>query len=773
MNPPGSRFCNYCGNDLHFTIQPDGLLAEGSELRGTYVIENVIGEGGMGVVYRCHHKTLGTPYALKVLDPKLARMDIIRQRFLAEAKIQATVLHPHIVHVHDVIDRDKDGGPGVLAIVMDYIEGEALDQKIENAPLSVKDAVSVTLVVLDAIGFAHHANIVHRDLKPSNIMISSAEAREALYCGVKVMDFGIAKLLQENKQRTVTGVHMGTLRYMAPEQIENARDVDERSDLYSIGIMLYELLCGRTPFEEFREFELIQAHMSMKPPSMRNFRTDISDRLEAIVMKALEKDRANRYPNAEAFQSALLSLGGYDDIKLMLKPNEGATAIQTNLKLQRKIERAIAKNNEARGSEATGKGTRRANPKRSAVLTGVVADAPKSVKSVDAVKPVDAAKSVDTAKSADTAKSTDTAKSADTPRPVTKSASRRGGSAPGTPSRSFHRVRPVTLSDKASASDLAALATADTDDSELTQKRQRRTSAPRESAKKLDPVPARAAQAAPKPRSSATLKIVLLLLVLLVAAGLVYRYTRAKEATQSAQTPVAVADAAEKPAAQKPAPNIADAPASFVDTETGRMTVVPAARHWISTEKSDELHQVELPAFAIDQVETSYFQYAKCVEAGKCPPLARVPDDLNMPVTGLGFGSADAFCRFAGKELPTAEQWEAAARFGGEDNGITNVDVTCTNIRFGTRKNGECRQKTPAPESVFLRVQSGNPGHILNMLGNVREWTATADPQDPQKRLTKGGSYLSDRAEVNIGAALAVSANAGAEDVGFRCIRTM
>ena len=311
MNPPGSRFCNYCGNDLTFSIQPDGLLPAGAVLRGSYVVEGVIGEGGMGVVYSCHHKSLGTRYALKVLDPKLARMDVLRRRFLAEARIQAEVVHPHIVHVMDVIDSDKDGGiPGILAIVMEYVDGSALDRILEQSPLSIHDAVSSTLVILDAIGFAHHKGVIHRDLKPSNIMVSRQDAQEMLYRGIKVMDFGIAKILSENEQRTVTGAKMGTPRYMAPEQIENARDVDERTDLYAIGLTLYELLCGRTPFEMYKEFELLKAQLSMKPPSMRTYRNDIPDRLESIVMKSLEKDRANRYPNAESFQRALLSLGG-------------------------------------------------------------------------------------------------------------------------------------------------------------------------------------------------------------------------------------------------------------------------------------------------------------------------------------------------------------------------------------------------------------------------------------------------------------------------------
>ncbi len=824
MNQPGSRFCNYCGNDLNFAIQPDGTLPPGAILRGSYVIENVIGEGGMGVVYSCHHRTLGTRYALKVLDPKLARMDILRQRFLAEAKIQATVRHPHIVHVLDVIDSDKDGGiPGILAIVMEYVEGEALDQRLENGPLSEKDAVSCALVILDAIGFAHHASIVHRDLKPQNIMISSAEAKEALYQGVKVMDFGIAKLLQDNEQRTVTGAHMGTPRYMAPEQIENARDVDERTDLYAIGLTLYELLCGKSPFEEYREFELIKAQMSMKPPSIRNYRNDISDRLEAIIMKSLEKDRANRYPNAESFQRALLSLGGYDEIPLMLNPYEGTTILPTNQKLQKKIERAIAKSNEAGNDGKSEKTDKSAKSKASSpsarkaakdIAAQVVASAALSEKKqVEAEKEPQSASSSSKSEAVDAFARTESdgeiPKATSTPSTGKVSREKKEPHISETPSRSF-KVKKTSLS-RSKLSHRTGISEALENKAEARESAENKTSKPKgisdkhpkvqntqEKPSKVQtpsdkhpkvqnasdkelPVAKKSVQtpvvkrdadsSAAKTKSSLSLKIVGIILLLLVIAGLVYRYQKNMSVPTVDVIPEPQkTEITETFAAKEIIDDVSKVPLREIETETGRMTFVPAAKHWISAGKSENIHQIELAGFAIDQLEVSYYQYEQCSEAGKCPPLGGVPVDLNMPVTGLGYGSAEAFCVFAGKSLPTAEQWEAAARFGGSTNGITDVNVTCQNIHFGS--GSECKKTNPAhPESVFKRTQSSNPGHILNMLGNVREWTTTPDKKDPQKRIVKGGSYRSDRAEINIGAAQSVGMNAGADDVGFRCVK--
>ena len=807
VNPPGSRFCNFCGNDLTFSIQPDGLLPPGAILRGSYVIEDIIGEGGMGVVYSCHHKTLGTKYALKVLEPRLARLEILRQRFLAEAKIQAKVAHPHIVHVMDVLDSDKDGGiPGMLAIVMEYVKGEALDERIEREPLSEHDAVAAALVILDAIGFAHHAGIVHRDLKPSNIMISEAEAAEGLYNGIKVMDFGIAKLLQENDKRTMTGAKMGTPKYMAPEQIESAKDVDERADLYAIGLTLYEMICGRTPFEEYREYELYKAQLSMKPPSMRTWKRDVSSQLEAIVMKALEKDRENRYPNAESFQRALLALGGYDDIPLRLNPYEGTSILPTNQKLQKKIERAIdrtkAKSQEAGKREKSVLKARRSSMNMLAVPKGKTeksesarVDAKSIVKKIRAHKSIHQISKDNQAAGRSSSAVFKRGKSAQNLSAVKSKVVSKSEAAADQPKKQTMLGKPNAVADekvlnasKVQSSekhkkvspaekqnkDAAAEIKAKSENSAAGQEKSKVSKAssganPKTSRNAGKPAvkPDESHEAVPASPTRRAIKLVAVVLLVLVVAGLMYRRSKHMPETEpvAPETQVAEAQAPER------VEDVSLLPLQEVQTPTGRMTRIPSAKHWVSAGKSDELHQVELDGFDIDQTEVSYFQYNKCVEAGACPPLGNVPEELNLPVTGIGYGSAEAFCQFAGKKLPTAQQWEAAARFGGKTNGITGVNVSCETILFGGSNKGECKKVNPnSPESVYMRVQSGNPGHLINMLGNVREWTSTPDKHNPQKYITKGGSYLSPRADINIGAGTAASVNSGAPDLGFRCI---
>lgn len=805
VNPPGSRFCNFCGNDLTFSIQPDGLLPSGAVLRGSYVIEDIIGEGGMGVVYSCHHRTLGTKYALKVLEPRLARLEILRQRFLAEAKIQAKVVHPHIVRVMDVLDSDKDGGlPGMLAIVMEYVHGESLDQRIEKEPLSEHDAVAAALVILDAIGFAHHAGIVHRDLKPSNIMISESEAAEGLYNGIKVMDFGIAKLLQENDKLTMTGAKMGTPKYMAPEQIESARDVDERTDLYAIGLTLYEMICGRTPFEEFREFELLKAQLTMKPPSMRTWRSDISSQLEAIVMKSLEKDRNNRYPNAESFQRALLALGGYDDIQLRLNPYEGTTILPTNQKLQKKIERAIdrtkAKNQEASKRDKSIVRSRRSSMNMLAVpKDGLEKSSDQKSDPHSIIKKIRAHKSIhqisrDNQSNGRTSSATFKRGKSVQNLSAVKSKSTKSNPIPAEkssvpPIESVPKTEPIQNQDTNQKQDSIPKAKTEIGkpvESSSENKRQQKpksdtsskpgqNSVNKTNSKPNSGLTQKTDRKQPEPQSTNQLpaknhlpvKIVIAAIILLLITGILYRRSKdmpdpAPEITITATQTDTVTDLPE---------DVSALPLEEVNTPTGRMTRIPAARHWVSGKKSDELHQIELKTFDIDQTEVSYYQYLKCVEAEKCPPLANIPEDLNQPVTGIGYGSAEAFCQFAHKTLPTAQQWEAAARFGGTTNGITDVNVSCENIHFGSSGKGECKKVNPAhPESVFNRVQSNNPGHLINMLGNVREWTSSPDPANSHNHITKGGGYLSPRSEINIGASTSDPVNTGARDLGFRCI---
>lgn len=789
---------------MQFTIPADGILPPGTKLRGTYVIENMIGEGGMGVVYTCYHETLRKRYALKVLEPKYARIQTTRTRFLHEGSIQANLAHPHIVRVIDVIDSEKEGGSaGILAIVMEYVKGDSLDQIIkQRGQLSEYDAVSTTLATLDAIGYAHHMKIIHRDLKPSNIMICNDLAKEQLYNGVKVMDFGIAKVLEEGQQQlTVTGCQMGTPLYMPPEQIENARTIDERADIYALGITLYEMLCGRTPFAEYREFELMRAQMSMKPPSMKNYRRDIPDRLEAIVMKALEKKRENRYPNAETFQRDLLSLGGYDDIPLLLNPYEGTTLQATNTRLQRKIERAIA------DAEDTS-----AQKTQKAVKAKDLADAVKNAvvqKSDDRNKqksPKDEPPTRQHAPQSQNFVFEETlintpapAKQKNTPPSEGKNTSRRTQAASPqteeTPKKSKRQTKTTNENEKAPKKSTRASRVnpkndktenkhqaIETDKAQRTSAQNTKTTKSTQTTKRSktpknrqivnQPSKTKTVSNLPAPnnnlknRLKLPLSIAALILLILAVTGLVYRQNNDMKATTTVEPQIAQLQPKKETQLVE---DISKHPLEELETPFGRMTLIPAARHMVSTEKQDELRPIELPEFYIDQVEVSHYQYAKCIEAKKCSPLAYAPESMNLPVTNIGIGNAEAFCKFAGKSLPSAEQWEAAARFGGHTNGITFVNVSCDTVLYGA--NGDCKKlASPKPQNVFSHANGANPGHLRNMLGNVREWVTTPDASQ-KKVQTKGGSYLSSKSDISIGASVLQPLNQGASDLGFRCVK--
>ena len=271
---------------------------------GEYRLDRKLGEGGMGSVYLATHEALGQQVAVKVLDPGLARNSEVRERFLQEARIQIGLRHPGIVLVHTAVTE----GPH-LALVMEHVDGWSLSEVIERrGALPVEEALGLFGQVLDAVGHAHSQGIVHRDIKPSNVMVQADGT-------AKVMDFGIAKVVGGAKL-TRTGTVMGSAHYMSPEQIVGSRDVDLRTDIYSLGIAFYEVLTGRTPFEGVggdttdSDFLIKRAHTDQAAPDPRTLRPDLPELLAGSLLRALAKEPGERYESCAAFRDALLGAAG-------------------------------------------------------------------------------------------------------------------------------------------------------------------------------------------------------------------------------------------------------------------------------------------------------------------------------------------------------------------------------------------------------------------------------------------------------------------------------
>jgi serine/threonine-protein kinase len=280
---------------------PDSLrfLNAGEVVGGKYSIVQTVGCGGMGVVYEAKHLRLGHSVAIKMLLPDLAQEEEAVTRFDREARAAAQLQSLHATHVFDV-DTLDDGTP---YIVMEFLHGRDLaDELAERGPLPIGTAVDYVLQACDAMSEAHRLGIVHRDLKPSNLfLVENGQSRI-----VKVLDFGISKITDDNAPGvTTTRSGLGTAVYMSPEQVRAAKHVDARSDVWALGVVLYEMLTGCQPFAGATSTAVLAAIVADAPEPLRRLREAIPAELERVVMKALEKDRDRRFRDAAAFAAAI------------------------------------------------------------------------------------------------------------------------------------------------------------------------------------------------------------------------------------------------------------------------------------------------------------------------------------------------------------------------------------------------------------------------------------------------------------------------------------
>jgi serine/threonine protein kinase len=265
-----------------------------------YELEDEIGRGGMSVVYRARDRRLNRPVAIKVLPPELAHDPAVTTRFTREAQTSAHLAHAHIVPIYDVGE-----GSGIAFFVMALITGGNLATLLARDPRQPIDDVRRLLwEIADALAYAHVRGVIHRDIKPDNILLDKDTGR------AMVTDFGIARAMEANTRLTVTGIAVGTPTYMSPEQAVGEREIDGRSDIYSLGVVAYQMLTGRVPFSAGNSMALLLKHVGERPRPIVELRPDAPAALRDAIERALMKEPEDRWPTAAALRDALTSLEG-------------------------------------------------------------------------------------------------------------------------------------------------------------------------------------------------------------------------------------------------------------------------------------------------------------------------------------------------------------------------------------------------------------------------------------------------------------------------------
>jgi len=265
------------------------------DILGDYQVTGVLGRGGMGKVFRVRNLVSDREEAMKIVLPDLSENAALADRFLREIKVHASLEHPNIAALHTALRIE-----GRLVMIMELVEGVSLEETLRHGPLEIPVAVDYVHQILTALAFAHARGVIHRDIKPANILIAASGV-------VKLTDFGIARSTGATRL-TGVGLAVGTLAYMSPEQIRSGQ-VDARSDVYSLGIMLYEMVTGHHPIQADTEHAMMNAQLSVMPREPAAVNPNVPPALSAAIMRALAKDPGSRFQTALEFRAALRGIG--------------------------------------------------------------------------------------------------------------------------------------------------------------------------------------------------------------------------------------------------------------------------------------------------------------------------------------------------------------------------------------------------------------------------------------------------------------------------------
>ncbi len=342
-NPPDSRFCRQCATPLPSKVDPAisvtktlqlpaSELERGTTFAGRYEVIEELGKGGMGRVYKVYDKKIKEVVALKLIRPEISTDHHAIERFNTELRLARKISHRHVCRMYDL------GEEGISHfITMEYVPGEDLKRFIKRSgQLTVSKAVSIAGQICEGLAEAHHIGVIHRDLKPQNIMIDSEG-------NTRIMDFGIARFL-EGDGMTTQGVLVGTPDYMSPEQAE-LEDVDQRSDIYSLGVILFEMVTGRVPFEGKTPLSIAMKHKSQPPPDPRRLNIQVPETLSRVILRCLEKEKEKRYARAEDLLADLKNLAeGLPTTEKIVAPLKTQTSkeITVTFKIKKLLVPALA-----------------------------------------------------------------------------------------------------------------------------------------------------------------------------------------------------------------------------------------------------------------------------------------------------------------------------------------------------------------------------------------------------------------------------------------------